>query len=233
MLKRKKEVLICIMIVILSISCLTGCTIKKDETKSIEEKTDEEISYVEDEILNLVNRYAKKEYISDNGLDWETIQKDTENLNNSLDTIVLDLSETKLSNDDLVNFRNELNNVNIAISQKNENEFMQRCSYLYSLLPTYLEKYSSNKNEINNMKLKSLVLSSFIQSNFLDWENAKTTIGLAETKYKEMMDDVDYMKEYSYNLNKTYVLLEELRNAINIEQADLSRIKYINFIEKT
>ena len=132
----------------------------------------------------------------------------------------------------MVNFRNELNNVNIAISGKNENELMQRCSYLYSLLPTYLEKYSSNKNEINNMKLKSLVLSSFLQANFLDWQNAKTTIGLAETKYKEMMNDVDYMKEYSYNLNKTYVLLEELKNAINIEQADLSRIKYINFIEK-
>lgn len=232
MLKRKREFSIYVVIVILSIICFTGCSINRDAPKSIEEKTDEEIGYVEDEILNLANRYAKKEYIKDGGLDWETIQKDTENLNNSLDTIVLDLSETKISNEDLVNFRNELNNVNIAISQKNENEFMQRCSYMYSLLPTYLEKYSSNKNEINNMKLKSLVLSSFVQSNFLDWENAKTTIGLAETKYKEMMDDVDYMKEYSYNLNKIYVLLEELKNAIDIEQVDLSRIKYINFIEK-
>lgn len=232
MLKKIKQFLIYIMIIILSMSCLTGCSINKDEHKTIEEKTDEEISYVEDEILNIVNRYAKKEYIKDNTVDWDSIQKDTEYLNSSLDTIVLDLSETKISNDDLVNFRNELNNVNIAISGKNENELMQRCSYLYSLLPTYLEKYSNDKNEINNMKLKSLVLSSFIQAIFLDWQSAKTTIGLAETKYKEMMDDIDYMKEYSYNLNKTYVLLEELKNAIDIEQADLSRIKYINFIEK-
>lgn len=231
-MKKIKQFLIYILIVILTMSCLTGCSINKDEHKTIEEKTDEEISYVEDEILNIVNRYAKKEYVKDNTVDWDSIQKDTENLNSSLDTIVLDLSETKISNDDLVNFRNELNNVNIAIAGKNENELMQRCSYLYSLLPTYLEKYSNDKNEINNMKLKSLVLSSFIQANVLDWQSAKTTIGLAETKYKEMMDDVDYMKEYSYNLNKTYVLLEELKNAINIEQADLSRIKYINFIEK-
>jgi len=231
-LKKIKQFLIYILIVILTMSCLTGCSINKDEHKTIEEKTDEEISYVEDEILNIVNRYAKKEYVKDNTVDWDSIQKDTENLNSSLDTIVLDLSETKISNDDLVNFRNELNNVNIAIAGKNENELMQRCIYLYSLLPTYLEKYSNDKNEINNMKLKSLVLSSFIQANVLDWQSAKTTIGLAETKYKEMMDDVDYMKEYSYNLNKTYVLLEELKNAINIEQADLSRIKYINFIEK-
>ena len=232
MIKTVRNFLVYTIILVVTLGCLTGCSMKKDEPKSIENKTDEEISFVEDNILNIINRYAKKEYIKDDQIDWKSIQDDTEKLNNSLDTIVLDLSETKISNDDLVNFRNELNNVNIAISGKNENELMQRCSYLYSLLPTYLEKYSSNKNEINNMKLKSLVLSSFLQANFLDWQNAKTTIGLAETKYKEMMNDVDYMKEYSYNLNKTYVLLEELKNAINIDQADLSRLKYINFIEK-
>ena len=82
------------------------------------------------------------------------------------------------------------------------------------------------------MKLKSLVLSSFVQTSILDWANAKTTIGLAETKYKEMMEDVDYMKQQSYNLNKIYILIEELKNAINLEEVDLARIKYINFIEK-
>ena len=82
------------------------------------------------------------------------------------------------------------------------------------------------------MKLKSLVISSYVQANFLDWENAKSTILLAEDKYKEMIDDIDYMKEYSYNLNKVYILVEETKNAIELEELDLTRIKYINFIEK-
>ena len=46
------------------------------------------------------------------------------------------------------------------------------------------------------------------------------------------MDDVNYMREYSYNLNKVYVLLEEFKNVIDAEQNSLSKIKYINFIEK-
>ena len=223
----KYLILICFMMI-----TLTGCSLENEEGKTIEDKTNEEITYLEDEILTIINRYAKREYIVENSINWGEIAKDAEKINSSLDTIMLDLSEIKISNEDLITFRNEINNLNIAITNNNEYELLQRCNYLYSLLPTYLEKISNNQNEINIMKLKSLMISSFIQANFFDWENAKTTIVLAENKYKEMMDDVDYMKEYSYNLNKTYILVEEMKNSIELEEADLVRIKYINFIEK-
>lgn len=222
-----------ILIITLILVTFTGCSKINDEEKNIQDKTNEEIDFLEDKILTVVNRYAEKQYnLQEGGINWEVIEKDIESINISLDTIILDLSEVQISNNDLVNFSNELANLNIAVSSKDEYQFMQRCSYLYSLLPTYLEKYSEDKNKINIMKLKSLMVSSFVQSNFFDWENAKATIVLAENKYKEMMDDVDYMEEYSYNLNKVYVLLQEMKNAINLEEADLSRIKYINFISK-
>ena len=47
-----------------------------------------------------------------------------------------------------------------------------------------------------------------------------------------MSDNLEYMKEYSYSLNKIYILVEEFKNAVDLEQADLAKIKYINFIEK-
>ena len=83
------------------------------------------------------------------------------------------------------------------------------------------------------MTLKSLVLKSYVNSHFLEWDGAKANANFAENKYKEMADNLDYMKEYSYNLNKTYVLVEEFKNAVDAEQAELSKTKYINFIEKT
>ncbi len=221
-----------IIIFFLVLICLTGCSFKGTDNKTIEDKTNEEIHYIEECIFTLVNRYAKEEYIVDNYLDWKIIKEDAEKINNSIDTIILDLEEVKVSNDDLINFRNEVNNLNIGISNEDEREFLERCSYLYSMLPTILERYSQNKNEINIMKLKSLVLSSFVQANFLDWTRAKESVKLADDKYKEMMDDIDYMKEYDYNLNKVYVLLEEYKNVIDSEQPSLARIKYINFIDK-
>ncbi len=243
--------LLCIIICLVS---FTGCTLMENgESKNIQDKTNEEINYLEDQILTIVNKYAKGEYDnssnneesseqdnsntiqenSKNTLNWDEIEKSVNKINDIMDTIILDLSEVEISNDDLINFRNEVNRLSIAVSNRDEAVFLQETSILYSLLPTYLEKYSDDKNKINIMKLKSLVVSSFIYSNVQDWENAKNTIIMGENKYKEMMDDINYMREYSYNLNKVYILLEEFKTAIDQEQLELAKIKYINFIEKS
>lgn len=219
-------------LIILCTIVLTGCTIKNDEEKNIKDKTNEEIDYLQNEIFTVVNKYIKGEYTENDKINWKDMNKDVQTINSSLDTIMLDLSEVNIQNDELINFRNQVNDVSIAITNEDENNFMQKVSYLYSLLPNYLEKYSEEKNKVNIMKLKSLVLSSLSYANSLQWDEAKSTVGLAESKYKEMMDDVDYMKEYSYNLNKVYILLGEFKNAVEIEELDLCKQKYINFIEK-
>lgn len=255
MVKKIGKNLICIFLLVIFIFSLTGCSLQNNvENKTIQDKTNEEISYLEDEILTIANRYAKGEYdiaveeekndetenqvendkIEEDKpkeLNWDDISNTTTKINNSLDTIILDLTEVQISNEDLVNFRNHVNNLNIAVTNKDERMLLEEISILYSLLPTYEGKYLDDKNKISIMELKSLVFSSFIYSNLLDWDNAKNTVVSAENKYKEMMDDVDYMKEYSYNLNKIYILLEEFKTAIDSEQLELAKIKYIEFIE--
>ena len=47
-----------------------------------------------------------------------------------------------------------------------------------------------------------------------------------------MMNNVDYMQENSYRLNRIYVLLGEIKNATDLENINLVKLKYINFIEK-
>lgn len=229
---KEKQLIKYIILIILCLCCFTGCSTNDENKKTIEDKTNEEISYLEDEIFTVINKYVKGEYTSDGKIKWEDVAMDVQKINNVLDTIMLDLSEVKISNEELITLRNEVNNLSIAVSNNDEIILLQSSSYLYSLLPGYLERYSNNKNKVDIMQLKSLVLSSFVQANSLSWPEAKNTVLLAETKYKEMMDNIEYMKEYSYNLNKVYVLLEEFKNAVDIEEVELSKQKYINFIEK-
>lgn len=229
---RKQKLINLILIMVLCILSLTGCSMKENPEKLIEDKVGEEISYLEDEIFTVVNKYIKGEYVKDDKIKWDDVNKDVQGINTVLDTVILDLSEENISNDEIIKFKNGIDQLLIAVGNQDENSLLKINSDIYSLLPTYLEKTSKDKNKINIMKLKSLVLSSLAYSNSLEWENAKNVIGQAETKYKEMMDDVDYMKKYSYNLNKVYVLLEELKNSIDIEEIELCKMKYINFIEK-
>ncbi len=220
--------IICIMLFVFS-----GCDFLNQEDLRIEEKTTEEIRFIENKILTFYSKYAKGEYGNvEEELNWSEIENSTIELSNVLDTIILDFSEIEISNEDIIAFRNGVNELSIACTNRDINLVMDRFNFLYSLLPQYMEKYLENKNEINILKVKTLVVSSFYYSNLYDWENAKATIELAENKYKEMMDDVDYMKEYAHNLNRVYILIGEMKKSIELEELELTKIKYINFIEK-
>ncbi len=219
---------ICIIFVLI---CLTGCSYEKEE-KTIQDKTNQEISYVEDAIFLIANKYVKGEYQTDNGLNWDAIFNDEKKINDVLDSILLDLSELKIGNDHLVSFSNTLNQLIITTSNKNETDFMIRLSNLYALLPQYMNQYSDNKNEVKKKEIKSIVLSSYSLANASNWTEAKTMIQSAEDNYNGMMNDVDYMQQNSYHLNRIYVLIEELKNATNLENIDLMKAKYLAIIEK-
>lgn len=229
-----RKYIFCFIILIMMLFVLTGCSGIEGETKSatVEEKSSSEIEYLQDEIFTIVNKYAKGEYVEDDTINWENVNKDTQKIGKVLDTLMLDFGEAQISNDDLNKFRTEINNLLIASSGEDEQAMLTSASNLYSLLPDYYGKFSNDNNKKDIMTLKSLVLKSYINSNFLDWQEAKNNAQSAESKYKEMSDNLEYMKEYSYSLNKIYILVEEFKNAVDLEQVDLAKIKYINFIEK-
>lgn len=231
-----KKYILNFVILMMMLFLFTGCTGIESETKeaSIEDKAKSEIEYLEDEIFTVLNKYSKDEYMTDdNATDWKEVNSETQKIGKVLDTMLLDFGEAKISNEELNKFRTEINNLLISTSSEDEYTFFYSASNLYSLLPDYYGKFSEDNNKKDIMALKSLVLKSYINSRFLEWDGAKANANFAENKYKEMSDNLDYMKEYSYNLNKTYVLLEEFKNAVDAEQSELSKIKYINFIEKT
>lgn len=229
-----RKYIFCFLILIMMLFVLTGCSGIESETKSatVEEKSSSEIEYLQDEIFTIVNKYAKGEYVEDDTINWENVNKDAQKIGKILDTLMLDFGEAQISNDDLNKFRTEINNLLIASSGEDEQIMLTSASNLYSLLPDYYGKFSNDNNKKDIMTLKSLVLQSYINSIFFNWTEAKTNAQSAESKYKEMSDNLEYMKEYAYSLNKIYILVEEFKNAVDSEQADLARIKYVNFIEK-
>lgn len=229
-----RKYIFCFWVLIMMLFLLTGCSGIESETKSatVEEKASSEIEYLQDEIFTIVNKYLKGEYIKDDVTDWTLVNNDAQKIGKVLDTLMLDFGEAQISNEDLNKFRNEINNLLIASGGEDEQVLFTSASNLYSLLPDYYGKFSNDNNKKDIMTLKSLVLQSYINSYSLNWEQAKAIAQSAESKYKEMADNIEYMKEYSYSLNKIYILVEEFKNAVDLEQVDLARIKYINFIEK-
>lgn len=220
-----------IVILLLILFTLTGCSGKKDENK-IKAKVNSELKYLENEIFTIFIKYAKDEYKTEEGFNWDSVYKEAEKLNKSLATIITDMSELNIPKDSINSVSNEFSNLVISISDKKEIDMFNSLYNAYVKFPEIEEIYLENNNEINKTKLKVLVLSAYKLSEFNDFDSAKQEIQNASDKYNEMIKDVNYSSNNQYNLNKIVVEIEELKSAINLENILLVRMRFVNFMEE-
>lgn len=208
---------------------LTGCG--KQEEKNINDKLDAELEYVEDLIFKIANKHAKGEYIEDEKFKWDYLKGDMQKINDSWNTLILDLTEVNVQNQVIIGYSTDLNDLLIAVSKENESAMLDKLNDMYAKVILFKEAYSQEKNRIEKNKIKSDVLGVYCLVNKNDYPAAKTKATTTVENYKSLMNDIQYAEENAYNLNKIYVLLEEFSNAIQTENFDLVRMKYIVTVE--
>lgn len=225
----KRVIFVSISVCTILLFCLTGCG--RQPEKNINDKLNAELEYVEDLIFKIANKHAKGEYVEEDKFKWEDIKEDIQKINNTWNTLILDLTEVNVSNQDIIDFSNDLNDLLISVSKENEVVMLEKLNDMYAKVIVFKESYSENKNQIQKNKIKSEILSIYALINKDDYESAKTKIANTIDTYKSMMNDISYAEENAYNLNKIYVLLEEFSNSIQTENYDLIRMKYIVTVE--
>lgn len=241
-MKNLKKSIIYIVIMSLILLTCTGCSLKKTEENKSKDKTLAEVNYIEDSLIKIINKYAKGEYSKEetvqNGtetvttIDWDGMLKDEKDLLESLDTVILDLSELDIKNEDVIKLSSEINNLIILTTEENISGVLYKIRDIYSLIPEYMKTFENDTDLINKKNIKRLVISCYSLVVDGKWEEAKTEALNLETKYKEMMNDLKYAENNSYNLNNIYVLVEEFKNSIGLENIELISLKYITLIEK-
>ena len=139
-MKRINKCLCLVLMCFLGILFLCGCDINSEETSSAKDKVSEEINYIEDKILTFYSMYAKEEYGGIDNLNWDLIEENVIDLNGVLDTVILDMSEVEISNEDIIVFKDGVNRLSIATSNKDIAAVLEEYRLLYLVLPSYARK---------------------------------------------------------------------------------------------
>ena len=226
-MKKFKGLIIEIIILLL---VLTGCG--KAQDNSINDKLNAELEYLEDLIFKITNKYAKDEYTEDEKINWDYIKGDIFNINDAWNSAILDLSKVDIDDNEILKFSSSLNNLLISVSNQNEGMMISNLNDMYSQIIVFEDSYSNDKIKIERQKIKSQVLSTY---NFLvqnQFEQSRIKIEETINNYKELMNNDEYKEANKYDLNKVYILLLEFRTAIQTQNYDLTRLKYILAVEE-
>ena len=166
-----------------------------------------------------------------NTIDWEKTKNEVEEMYSSIPTITLDLYSQNVNQSEILNFNNELDNLTVAVKDENKEQTLAHLSNLYGYLPGYLELVSTDSTYTNLIRTKTNVINAYSLIDTGDWNKISVLIKQAISSYSNILNNIDDESK-SYSINKGYILLNELQNAVNLKDKDIFLIKYKNLLEE-
>lgn len=167
----------------------------------------------------------------ENDIDWKTIKSDIEIINDAWGVVLIDLSNFNIDNGDILGFSSALDDSILSIKDENKIDSLSNVSKLYAYIPKY-ESAIAASNSIQNVKqVKSYLINAYSLVEQDKWDEVQTNISDAEKTFKNIANDVEYIKDKEYKVNRTYVLIKELQNSLQYKDKKLFYVKYKNLME--
>ena len=164
-------------------------------------------------------------------IDWNTVKSEIEKINNSWGVILLDLSSFNINSNDVLGFSNALDNCILSIKDENKSSSLVNLANLYSFIPKYEASISAPNNVQNIKQVKLYILNSYAAVEQDNWNEVESNMAQCENTYKNIINDIEYVKDKEIKVNRTYVLIKELQNSLSYKDKKLFYIKYKNLIE--
>lgn len=179
--------------------------------------------------LKLNGVLTKKEDIN-----WDIVKSEVESLYTSIPTITMDLYQLEINKDDILNFNKEIDNLVRVVNNEEKVSTLQTLSNIYDYLPKFIEALN-NKDIIYKkvIETKSNIFKGYSKLDSNNWSEILVDIQNATNIFSELLSNENVIKtNNSYSVNKVYVMLNELQNAVNIKDISVFLIKYKNLIEE-
>ena len=168
-----------------------------------------------------------------NSIDWNDLAIQAEDLYNSWTTITLDLNTLNVSNENVLSYNTNLDNLILSIKNKDKANSAICLANLYSLIPKYMDETLEDETKLKIANIKSNVISAYSLVEIEKWDDIIKLLGNAEKDLTTFINSSNNLSTTKRTkANKAYVLLKELIKSSNDKNKDMFYFKYINLIQE-
>ncbi len=196
---------------------------KDDKQSSEEESNTNSLTGQNNTILITDQKYNPK---------WKTIKIQLEELYRTWNTINLDLYAVNIDASSVLSFTDVLNSATQNAQKEDKQKSMEQVNNLYKLLPQYTRSYLPNDQKTQLLEMQAKVVSSYVNVTNENWDEAGNLLTQAEQQFSNLINTIMKEQNNQSTMNQAYILVNELRRAVNIKDKDIFFIQYQNFIEK-
>lgn len=165
-------------------------------------------------------------------IEWNEIKKETEKMYNTWTTVLIDLNALNVNKDNLLKYNATLDTVTQSLEKEDSKASLIGLADLYSLLASYLKEYSSDNQKNNLMNTKSSVLYAYALAEDDKWDDMKNSIKKAQSAYNNVLNSGIQTQNNMSNINKAYILLNELEKSTDTKDKNIFYINYKNLMQE-
>ena len=166
-------------------------------------------------------------------IDWKQIKNDVEKIYTSLYPMTLDLYQTSTNQQDIANFNKEYDNLTKTVKNENKEESLKKLSILYEYLTKFVENCTEDEKEKTVIKTKNEIFKAYSVLDKEEWDTISDNINSATQEFTKIITNIDNKENGNqYNINKVYVMINELQNAVTLKDKEVFLIKYKNLLEE-
>ena len=178
------------------------------------------------EKINELSKEGTKE------INWDDIQKEVEEIYTVVPTITLDLYQTSINQEDILKFNNYLDE--LAINSKNEDEkkTLENLCNMYECIRKFIENTSNEEEFKATIRAKENALIAYSRVSLEEWDKVEPDLQTAIDGFSVLLTNTNVNYKKQVNINKIYVILNELKNETSKKDKDVFFIKYKNLLEE-
>jgi len=121
----------------------------------------------------------------------------------------------------------------MSVKAEDKAKSCEKIAKLYSLLPEFSNNSNMGELKKNTISTKSNIMNAYASLETENWENVTKEIAEAEAKFEKYVKDIGNQAENRrFNINKIYILIEEIKNSLPTKDKGIFYIKYKNLIEE-
>ena len=166
-------------------------------------------------------------------IDWNQIKNDVEKIYTVLYSTTIDLYEIVENKEDITNFNKEYDNLTKAVKEENKKETLKQLSVLYDFLAKLVDSCSEKEKDRVVIKTKNYIFKAYSVLENDEWQIVLDNVNMALQEFNKITTNIsDNSNGHQYNINKSYIMINELKKSADFKDKEVFLIKYKNLLEE-
>ncbi len=165
-------------------------------------------------------------------INWDYVKGEIENLYTSIATITLDFYQIGANQDNILAFNQQIDNLSVAVKDENKETTLTELSNLYTNLSNITQNIQGNETYKMVVRIKENIFKAYSKLDAGKWDEISNDVNNAISTYSELLTNASNGIDNQYEINKGYILINEMQNAVKLQDVSVFLIKYKNLLEE-